>query len=193
MNATVAERSGKARAIRNQGSPDAQRRRSVTGGSPQQAARARVKERDDVERAARPGARPHLRLVVDHGRVVDPAVMPGMPVRVGDAAVMDRGTEESPRRTGAGSLRGTGTLRGTGALRGTAGLGSGVRGAETSRRHGYARRAAAARDEREWRAPGGRVRLTRRGRLVITSTMVVLIAVAFMVLASAVQVTVHPG
>jgi hypothetical protein len=36
------------------------------------------------------------------------------------------------------------------------------------------------------------MRLTRRGRLVLTSTAVLLIAVASMVLASAVQAAAHP-
>ena len=113
MNATVAERSGRARKIRNQGPRDA---------------------RHDTPRP-NPRTPGHLRLVADHGRMVDPEFSPGPPVWVSGTAV--------PAHPG---------------------------------------------------MPAGRVRmrLTRRGRLVLTSTVVLLIAVASMVLASAVQAAAHP-
>jgi hypothetical protein len=77
----------------------------------------------------------HIRLVTDHGRMVDPDFRPGRPLWVSGFAVPARGDGEAGRM---------------------------------------------------------RMRLTRRGRLVLTSTAVLLIAVASMVLASAFQAAGHP-
>ena len=117
MTATVAERGGKARTIRNQGPRDARHRR------PQPNPRTRPS---------------HLRLVADHGQMVDPDFQPGRPVWVSGTPV-----PPVPAHPGA-------------------------------------------------QAGGARMRLTRRGRLVLTAAAVLLIAVASMVLASAVQAAAHP-
>jgi hypothetical protein len=85
----------------------------------------------------RPG---HLRLVADHGRMVDPDFSPGRPVWVSGTWVSGTAV---PAHAGAQAGR-------------------------------------------------VRVRLTRRGRLVLTSTAVLLIGVASMVLASAVHAAAHP-
>ncbi len=118
--------------------------------------------------AARPSApgegRPnHLRLVADHGRVIDPAFIPREAARPA-GPVLKREAEDAPRR------------------------------AETApRREARAAGHGQARTGRERAAAGRRpVRLTRRGRLVVTSTIVLLIAVASMVLASAAQAAGHP-
>jgi hypothetical protein len=124
VSATVAERGGRARAIRNQGARDAQLRRSQPN-----------------PRTPRPRAT-HLRLVADHGRLVGPAC----------------GWDEVGRRDGAVLHREDG---------------------------GPARR------ERQRGAGEGPVRLTRRGRLVITTAVVVLITVTSMVLASVAQAAPH--
>jgi hypothetical protein len=132
VNATVAEQGGKARAIRNQGLRDVPRR--VPRPNPQATMKA-PRATGPVKTPARAPAagvqRPsHLRLVADHGRMVDPAFSPGRPVWVAGVGIPANGGGQSARM---------------------------------------------------------RVRLTRRGRLVLTSTAVLLIAVASMVLASAVH------
>jgi hypothetical protein len=148
VNATVAERGGRARSIRNHGSRDARHRRSRpnpwTSATSMQ---VKVSAKSAVPGARRPS---HLRLVADHGRIVDPDFQPGRPVWVNGVPVR--------------ANRGEGAVRHTNGQRGAA------------------------------RARAGRTpaRLTRRGRLVLTSGIVLLIAVASMVLASAAQAAVHP-
>jgi hypothetical protein len=141
VNATVAERGGRARAIRNHGPRGTGR---AHGHARQQAnpKPLRSAPRTGTSSEGRPN---HLRLVVDHGRVIDPAFVPRQGARPAES-VPNRGAGDVPRRVGA-----------------TPG-------------------------------PAGRrrVRLTRRGRLVVTSTIVLLIAAASMVLASAAQAAGHP-
>jgi hypothetical protein len=128
VNATVAERSRRARTIRNQG------------------------PRDGRYRPPQPSPRTsgHLRLVADHGRMVDPDFSPGRPVWVSGMGVSSTGA------SGTG-LSSTAVPAHAGAQAGRV-----------------------------------RMRLTRRGRLVFTTAVVLLIAVASMVLASAVQAAAHP-
>ena len=148
MNATVAERGGRARPIRNHGSQDARRRRSRPNPwTPATSTRPKVPVKPTASGARRPN---HLKLVADHGRMVDPAFRPGRPVWVSGVPVRAAGEDEAVRRV------------------------KGVPGPAP---------AAAGRK---------RVRLTRRGRLVLTSGIVLLIAVASMVAASAAQAAIHP-
>jgi hypothetical protein len=141
VSATVAERGGRVRAIRNHSSCDA---RSAN-------MQPNPRTSKPVPRTSAPGeGRPnHLRLVADHGRVIDPAFIPREAARPA-GPVLKREAGDAPRRAGAAPRR-------------------------------------------EARVAGRRpVRLTRRGRLVVTSTIVLLVAVASMVLASAAQAAGHP-
>jgi hypothetical protein len=139
---TVAGRNGRTRPIRNRAP------RGGRGG-----------------RRGQPQARPnHLRLVVDHGRVIDqdlisrPSARLAEPVRKSEAEPVAKRDEPVAKREAVNAPR----------------------------------RAAAAPRPGE-RVPGRRpVRLTRRGRLVVTSAVVLLIAVASMVLAGAAQAAGHP-
>jgi hypothetical protein len=132
VNATVAEQGGKARAIRNQGLRDVARHlprpnpQTITK-APRATGPAKTPTHAPTAGVQRPS---HLRLVTDHGRMVDPGFSPGRPVWVARVDIPANG------------------------------------GGQTARM---------------------RMRLTRRGRLVLTSTAVLLIAVASMVLASAVH------
>ena len=121
------------------------------------------RERSGSKRGAVPlGRNTHLQLVTDHGRLVNPGFVAGEAVWVTGRAVRN----EVGQRPGGRAE--PGVRRDGGAERGPAG---GPRpSAEAVRRLG----------------DGGRrpVRLTRRGRLVLASAIVVLIAVLAMVLAS---------
>jgi hypothetical protein len=172
VNATVAERGGRPRTIRNRGPRDAWR------GKAQPNPRTLT---------AAPGAGPsgggrpnHLRLVADHGRVIDPAFIP----------------RQSARPTGSVPNEAAGNAARAGAAAPRAGAAApqrearaAVRGQGLTGRGRASRGRAARRREVTGRRP---VRLTRRGRFVITSMIVLLIAVASMVLASAAQAAGHP-
>lgn len=234
MNATVAERGGRARAIRNQGPRETQHRRSQTnpraphqqipGPQATAARRARATSQGDAARrsntagptesALQPGARPrravrhqpasggavgpqpgagpdvspgptaralrpaHLRLVADHGRLVQP-VFESVPVIRGGGTVSNEGSGRPGRRD-------------QGARR----VAASRDGQRTATPRGPARRAAARPEHPAEGGQGnaggpGRLRLTRRGRLLMTSTIIVLIAVASMVLASTADAAVH--
>jgi hypothetical protein len=123
VTATVAERGGKTRTIRNQGPRDARHRRPQPN-----------------PRTPRPS---HLRLVADHGQMVDPDFQPGRPVWVSGTWASGTAVPAHPAHPGAPAGR-------------------------------------------------ARMRLTRRGRLMLTSAAVLLIGVASMVLASAIQAAAHP-
>jgi hypothetical protein len=104
----------------------------------------------------------HLRLVADHGRLVHPVFESGAGRR-GEGPVLNGGNGEPARRDG-----------GTG------------RGSQVAARR---TRPDGARSDRA--GAQGRLRLTRRGRLMITSTVVLLVAVVSMVLASTAEAVVH--
>lgn len=113
-----------------------------------------------------PGQRPaHLRLVSDHGRMIDPDFTPGCPVWVTGVSVSNRGKGEPRQRAEAHPRREAAAGRG-------------------GREPGAVRRDARAASQ------GGRrsVRLTRRGRFLVSSTLILLIAVASMMLAGATHV-----
>jgi hypothetical protein len=192
VNATVAERGGRARAIRNQGPRQTQRRRSQANPrtprqqlpGPRAAAAPRASAMTQRATASRPpretpagtalraGAGPqgsarhqrpaHLRLVADHGRLVHPVFESGAG-RPGGGLVLAGGNGEPARRD-----RDQGRVSQAPARR---------------------TRPGGARPDRT--GAHDRLRLTRRGRLVITSTLVLLIAVVSMVLASTADAVVH--
>jgi hypothetical protein len=172
VNATVAgtvtQRSGRARAIRNQGSRAVQRRRPQTNPrTPQQ--KLPTPQASPVKTPAPrvPGQRPaHLRLVSDHGRMIDPGFTPGRPVWVTGVSVSNTGKGEPGQRAEARPRR----------------------EAEAAGRGG--REPGAVRRDARAASRGGRrsVRLTRRGRFLVSSTLILLIAVASMVLAGAAHV-----
>ncbi len=191
MTATVAERGGKARAIRN---------RSPRHVQPQ-SMQANLRTPNPAPKAGAPGEgrRNHLRLVADHGRVIDPAFLPqqaatpGEPVPNREAGDAPRPVMTAPRRearTAGQGQRQAGRERaaeeGAGRERAAGERAHLERAAERQARRGRAE---------EQRAAAGRrpVRLTRRGRLVVTSTIVLLIAIASMALASAAQAAGHPS
>jgi hypothetical protein len=176
VNATVAERGGKARAIRNRGPRDVRHDRPQANPRTQ----TNLWTHSPAPRVGRPGGvRPsHLRLVADHGRVIDPALIPRQAARPagsvtgGEARDALRGVGAAPRREARAAGQGQGWPS-----------------------HGPAGRGRASRaraDERREVAGRRPVRLTRRGRLVVTSTIVLLIAIASMVLAGAAQAAGHP-
>jgi hypothetical protein len=248
VNATVAERGGRARAIRNQGPRETQHRRSQTnpraphqqipGPQATAARRARATSQGDAARrsntagptesALQPGARPrravrhqpasggavgpqpgagpdvspvptaralrpaHLRLVADHGRLVQP-VFESVPVIRGGGTVSNEGSGR-PGRRDQGARRVAASRDGQRAR----GRRAPARreGQRTATPRGPARRAAARPEHPAEGGQGnaggpGRLRLTRRGRLLMTSTIIVLIAVASMVLASTADAAVH--
>jgi hypothetical protein len=152
VTATVAERGGKARAIRN---------RSPLHVQPD-SRQANLRTPSPVPKAGAPGEgrRNHLRLVADHGRVIDPAFIPRQGATPG-GPVPKREGKDAPQRVTP--------------PRGEAQPGG--------------RRTAGRRPAASGRRP---VRLTRRGRLVVTSTIVLLIAIACMAVASAAQAAGHP-
>jgi hypothetical protein len=192
VNATVAERGGRARAIRNQGPRQTQRRRSQTNprtprqqlpGPPaaaaprasamsQRATAPRPPRETPAETALQAGAGPHgsarhqrpahLRLVADHGRLVHPVFESGAGGR-GGGPVLTGGNGEPARRD--------------------RNPGRGCQAAPRRTPPGGARPDRAGAHDR--------LRLTRRGRLVITSTLVLLVAVVSMVLASTADAVVH--
>lgn len=176
VSATVAERGGKARAIRNRGPRDA--RRGGLQANPRTQANLRM--HSPAPRVGGPGGRRpgHLRLVADHGRVIDPAFIPRQAARPA-GSVTGREARDAPRRAGAAPRR-EARVSGQGQGRPS---------------HGRASRARASQGPaNERREVAGRrpVRLTRRGRLVVTSAIVLLIAIASMVLAGAAQAAGHP-
>ncbi|HTU74181.1 MAG TPA: hypothetical protein VMG38_11750 [Trebonia sp.] len=108
----------------------------------------------------------HLRLIADHGRLVHP-VFESSADRADGRPVLNEGNGQPGRReAGAGPVR-----------------------ADRERQAARRTRPAGPRPGQ----PGGqgRLRLTRRGRLAITSTVVVLIAVLSMVLASTAEAAIH--
>jgi hypothetical protein len=115
----------------------------------------------------------YLRLVADHGRVIDSARALAWPVRDEGGVPPDAGPGDGTSEPG--------------------------RRARPARREDGSTRPGERRGNRHARRPasrpvagGGPVRLTRRGRLVLTATIVVLIAVASMVAASVAQAAAHP-
>lgn len=200
MNATVAERSGRARAIRNQGPRETQRRRSQTNPrapyppipgprataaqlasaisrgvkAPQSNTAApagtAIASRLAAPATGRAGQRrpAHLRLVADHGRLVHPVFESAAEGRSAEPVLNEGSGGQARRDTDAGRAR---PER------------EGQRAMASRGRAAGARRRPARRQDR--------VRLTRRGRLLITSTVIVLIAVASMVLASTADAAIH--
>ncbi|HEX4834662.1 MAG TPA: hypothetical protein VH478_26610 [Trebonia sp.] len=159
----------------------------------------------------------HLRLVADQGRLVDPDFQPEVPVWVTAVAARIREIEGAGRMPGADAPSGTSTAAGRGGTRHAARPDSAARVAPASavglvsvdsaalgpgpaigrapgddarsrRKARPAPRLGRLRPRRGAVAAGG-VRLTRRGRLVITVTLMMLVAVASMVLAG----TAHAG
>jgi hypothetical protein len=236
VNATVAERGGRARAIRNhaqrdvrharrQANPRAQANRRTQANLPTQ---ANLRTPSPAPRAAAPGGRRpnHLRLVADHGRVIDPVfirreaarpagsvpnreagdapwrpgTVPRREARTAVQAQVRASRERGGRAAGQGRIpEQPGRAAGQGRIPEQPGRAAGQgripeqpgRGADRER---VSRERAGRQRARERREVAGRrpVRLTRRGRLVVTSTVVLLIAIASMVLASAAQAAGHP-
>ena len=130
--------------------------------------------------------RPHyLQLVADHGRLVDPAFVPREPIWVA------RGQLGAGQLTQLRSLPAAGRPAAVGRPAGEAWPGP--------RRQGASGQEPARRPLNAKAAPRGRapLRLTRRGRLAITSTIVVLIAAgsmaASMAIAGTARAGAHPG
>ncbi len=127
--------------------------------------------------------RPHyLELVADHGRLVNPVFVPREPIWVARV----------PAGSGQAGVRAVDSGR----------LPAGRPPSAAGRRDGAARgreaaRPAAGRRGTAGQEPAGQVRLTRRGRLVITSAVVVLIAAGSMgasvAVAGAAGAMAHPG
>jgi hypothetical protein len=148
--------------------------------------------------------RPHyLQLVADHGRLVDPAFVPREPIWVARgqvgagqlphvrrslAAGRPEATSSDGPRPPAGPPEATARPAGEASPASPAPRRQGASGQEP------ARRPVAAKPVPRGRAP---LRLTRRGRLAITSTVVVLIAAGSMAASMAVAGTAragaHPG